>query len=126
MWISGSTSKESQKHAIRRRPRAKSVGSLKYVKLVVELIPRQDWILIEQGWTMCCLNCKWKIMWAEILDINQRCGPMEEVKPKGESIKRLMTILGIKIRTRVESICIQLRTVLEVIVFGSLVSNKDD
>ena len=62
---------------------------------------------------------------AERLDIAQYCGLMEEVKSKVESINQLMEMPGVTIRTRVESICLQLQMLLELIVFSSLVSNKD-
>ena len=50
---------------------------------------------------------------------------MEEVKSRVEAINQLIELPGITIRTRVESICLQLRMLLELIVFSSLVSNKD-
>ena len=77
------------------------------------------------GWTIGCLNCEWEMKLAESLDIVQYCGLMEEVKSRVESINQLMTMSGITIQTRVESICLQLRMLLELIVFSSLVSNKD-
>ncbi len=79
----------------------------------------------EWGWTIACLNCGWEMKLAESLDIAQYCDLMEDVKSKVESINQLMEMPGITIRTRVESICLQLRMLLELIVFGSLVSNKD-
>ena len=79
----------------------------------------------EWGWNIACLNCDWTMKQAERLDIAQYCGLMEEVKSKVESINQLMEMPGVTIRTRVESICLQLRMLLELIVFSSLVSNKD-
>ena len=79
----------------------------------------------EWGWTIGCLNCEWEMKLAESLDIVQYCGLMEEVKSRVESINQLMGMPGITIQTRVESICLQLRMLLELIVFSSLVSNKD-
>ena len=79
----------------------------------------------EWGWNIVCLNCKWTMKQAESLDIGQYCDLMKEVKSKVESINQLMDLPGITIRTRVESICLQLRMLLELIVFSSLVSNKD-
>ena len=58
-------------------------------------------------------------------DMLQYSGLMEEIKLKVEAIQRLMEIPGIINQTRVESVCLQLRMVLELIIFGSLVSNKD-
>ena len=79
----------------------------------------------EWGWNIVCLNCGWEMKQAESLDIAQYCDLMEEVKSRIESINQLMELPGITIRTRVESICLQLRMLLELIVFSSLVSNKD-
>ena len=81
--------------------------------------------LEEWGWTIACWNCDWEIKQAERLDILQYCHLMEEVKSRVESIDQFMEMSGISTRTRVESICLQLRMVLELIVFSSLVSNKD-
>ena len=81
--------------------------------------------IAKWGWTIGCLNCEWGMKLAESLDIAQYCDLMEEVKSRVESINQLMAMAGITIRTRVESICLQLRILLELIVFSSLVSNKD-
>ncbi|MYC07798.1 MAG: hypothetical protein F4X57_11625 [Chloroflexi bacterium] len=80
---------------------------------------------VEWGWKIVCLSCEWEIKQAESLDIAQYCDLMEEVKDRIESINQLMELPGITIQTRVESICLQLRMLLELIVFSSLVSNKD-
>lgn len=79
----------------------------------------------EWGWKIVCLNCSWEKKQAESLDINQYCDLMKEVKSKVESINQLIEVTGLPIRTRVESICLQLRMLVELIVFSSLVSNKD-
>ena len=50
---------------------------------------------------------------------------MGEIKLKVDAILRLMEMPGIMNQTRIESVCLQLRMVLELIVFSSLVSNKD-
>ena len=81
--------------------------------------------IVEWGWKIVCLNCGWEMKQAESLDIAQYCDLMEEVKSKVESINHLMEVPGLTIRPRVESICLQLRMLLEFIVFSSLVSNKD-
>ena len=81
--------------------------------------------IAEWGWKTACLNCGWEMKLAESLDIAQYCDLMEEVKTRVEAINQLIEMPGITIRTRVESICLQLRMLLELIVFGSLVSNKD-
>ena len=81
--------------------------------------------IVEWGWKIACLNCGWEMKQAETLDIAQYCDLMEEVKSRVESVNRLIEFPGITIRTRVESICLQLRLLLELIVFSSLVSNKD-
>lgn len=77
------------------------------------------------GWNLACMNCGWEMKQAERLDIGQYCGLMEEVKSRIEAIDQLMELPGITLRIRVESICLQLRLLLELIVFSSLVSNKD-
>lgn len=81
--------------------------------------------IAKWGWQIACVNCEWEIKQAETLDIAQYCDLMEEVKSRVESINQLMAIPGVTIQTRVESICLQLRMLLELIVFSSLVSNKD-
>ena len=81
--------------------------------------------IVEWGWRITCLNCGWEMKQAETLDIAQYCDLMEEVKSRVESVNQFMEFPGITIRTRVESICLQLRMLLELIVFSSLVSNKD-
>ena len=80
---------------------------------------------VDWGWNIACLNCDWEMKQAERLDIHQYCDLMEEVKSRVESINRFMEVPGITTRDRVESICLQLRMLLELIVFSSLVSNKD-
>ncbi|MXX27149.1 MAG: hypothetical protein F4Z82_17080 [Caldilineaceae bacterium SB0668_bin_21] len=80
---------------------------------------------LEWGWKIVCLNCGWKMKQAEGLDIDQYCELMEDAKGRVEAISHLMDVPGITIRTRVESVCLQLRMLLELIVFSSLVSNKD-
>ena len=81
--------------------------------------------VVEWGWKIVCLNCQWETKLAESLDIDQYCDLMEEVKTKVEAINKLMEVPGFTIQTRVESICLQLRMLMELIVFSSLVSNKD-
>ena len=77
------------------------------------------------GWNIVCTNCGWQLKQAEELDIQQYSDLMEEIKLKVEAIQRLLAMPGIINQTRVESVCLQLRMVLELIIFGSLVSNKD-
>ena len=81
--------------------------------------------IVDWGWKITCLDCEWEMKQAESLDIAQYCGLMEEAKTKVESVNQLMELPGLTIRTRVESICLQLRMLLELVVFSSLVSNKD-
>ena len=77
------------------------------------------------GWEISCMSCGWRIKQAEELDIHQYSYLMEEIKLKVDAICRLMEIPGIINKTRVESACLQLRMVLELIIFSSLVSSKD-
>ncbi len=81
--------------------------------------------IAEWGWKIVCFSCDWEIKHAERLDITQYCGLMEEVRSRLDSINRLMELPGITVRDRLESVSLQLRMVLELIVFGSLVANKD-
>ena len=81
--------------------------------------------VVEWGWEDCVPELRMGDELAESLDINQYCGLMEEVKAKIEAINQLIDVPGLTIRTRVESVCLQLRMLLELIVFSSLVSNKD-
>ena len=90
-----------------------------------EALELQGNSIVEWGWNIACLNCGWEMKQAESLDIEQYCDLMEEVKSRVESIGQLIEMPGVTIRTRVESICLQLRMLLELIVFSSLVSNKD-
>ena len=82
-------------------------------------------ILADWGWRIVCLNCEWEMKLAERLDIDQYLDLMREVKARIESISQLTEMPGITNRTRVESVCLQLRMLLELVVFSSLVSNKD-
>ena len=77
------------------------------------------------GWEIVCTNCEWHIKEAEELDIQQYSQLMEDIKLKVSAIHQLMEMPGIINQTRVEAACLQLRMVLELIVFSSLVSNKD-
>ena len=77
------------------------------------------------GWNIVCTGCGWQLKQAEELDIRQYSDLMEDIKLKVEAIQRLLEMPGIINQTRVESVCLQLRMVLELIIFGSLVSNKD-
>ena len=79
----------------------------------------------EWGWKIMCPKCDWETKLVERLDIDQYCDLMEEVKLRVESIVQLMEMPGITNRTRVESVSLQLRMLLELVVFSSLVSNKD-
>ena len=73
------------------------------------------------GWTIICGACGWEMKQAEELDDFQYSDLMDEIKLKMEAIQRLMEMPGIVNQTRVETACLQLRMVLELIVFGSLV-----
>ena len=77
------------------------------------------------GWSIVCTNCGWEIKEAEELDIQQYSQLMEDIKQKVTAIGQLMEIPGIINQTRVEAASLQLRMTLELIVFSSLVSNKD-
>ena len=77
------------------------------------------------GWDITCLNCGWRMKQAEELDVQQYSELMEQIKLKVDAIEGLLDMPGIINQTRVESVCLQLRMILELIMFSSLVSNKD-
>ena len=77
------------------------------------------------GWDLACTNCGWRMKQAEELDVQQYSELMEQIKLKVDAIEGLMDMPGIINQTRVESVCLQLRMILELIMFSSLVSNKD-
>ena len=77
------------------------------------------------GWDIACTYCGWRMKQAEELDVQQYSELMEQTKLKVEAIEGLMDMPGIINQTRVESVCLQLRMILELIMFSSLVSNKD-
>ena len=77
------------------------------------------------GWDITCTNCGWRMKQAEELDIKQYSELMEQIKLKVDAIEGLMNMPGVINQTRVESMCLQLRMILELIMFSSLVSNKD-
>ena len=77
------------------------------------------------GWDIICTNCGWQVKQAEELDIQQYSELMEQIKLKAGAIEGLLAMPGIINQTRVESVCLQLRMILELIMFSSLVSNKD-
>ena len=77
------------------------------------------------GWDIACTNCGWRMKQSEELDVQQYSELMEQIKLKVEAIEGLMDMPSIINQTRVESVCLQLRMILELIMFSSLVSNKD-
>ena len=81
--------------------------------------------ITKWGWRIVCGECEWEIKQSETLDITQYCDLMEDVKNRVQAIEQLMELSGITSRTRVESVSLQIRMLLELIVFSSLVSNKD-
>ena len=90
-----------------------------------DYLERQGSSLIGWGWRIVCTNCGWQVKEAEELDIQQYSQLMEDIKLKVTAIGQLMEIPGIINQTRVEAASLQLRMTLELIVFSSLVSNKD-
>ena len=90
-----------------------------------EMLELQGTDPVGWGWKIVCMGCGWQIKQSEELDIHQYSNLMEEIKLKVDAIQPLMEIPGIINQTRVESVCLQLRMVLELIIFSSVVSNKD-
>ena len=77
------------------------------------------------GWNISCLDCGWEIKQAELLDIKQYCDLMEQTKKDLNGAIGLMETTSVDVETRVKSVGIQARRILENIAFASLVSNKD-
>ena len=94
-------------------------------KCVDDMLELQGNNPVGWGWDIVCTSCEWQIKQVEELDIHQYPDLMEEIKLKVNAVQWLMEMPGIINQTRVESARLQLRMILEMIVFSSLVSNKD-
>ena len=79
----------------------------------------------EWGWQIVCPDCGWAHKLAEGLDIAQYCYLMDQATARIDAIHQLLISPGLASQARLESVCLQLRMLLELVVLSSLVSNKD-
>ncbi len=100
-------------------------GSACVVSRIKPTLPNYPAIVTGDYLEIVCTNCGWQMKQAGELDIQQYSELMEDIKLKVDAIQRLMGMPEIINQTRVESACLQLRMVPELITFASLVSNKD-
>ena len=77
------------------------------------------------GWRIVCPNCDWEIKQAELLDVEQYCGVMEQTKRDLSGAAQIMESTTINLETRIETAAVQARKILEDIAYATLVSNKD-
>ena len=77
------------------------------------------------GWKIACLDCKWEIKQAELLDVEQYFELMERTKEDLNGAIEIMESTSIRLETRIKTAAVQTRKILEDIAYASLVSNKD-
>ena len=77
------------------------------------------------GWKIICLECEWEIKQAELLDVEQYCGLMEQTKADLTGAIEIMESKSIGTETRIKTAAVQTRKILEDIAYAALVSNKD-
>ena len=90
-----------------------------------DLLELQGEELDQWGWKIACLECNWEIKQAELLDVKQYCDLMERTKEDLTGAIEIMESTSIGIETRVQTVAVQTRKILEDIAYASLVSNKD-
>ena len=90
-----------------------------------DMLDLQGEKLGQWGWKISCMDCGWEIKQAELLDIQQYCDLMEQTKRDLNSAINLMGTTSVDIETRVRTVGVQTRMILENIAFAALVSNKD-
>ena len=89
---------------------------------LLELIGEQ---MDQWGWKILCLDCRWEIKQAELLDIKQYCGVMEQTKRDLSDAAELMGNTSVSLETRIQTVGVKTRMLLENIGYAALVSNKD-
>ena len=90
-----------------------------------DLLELQGKELNRWGWKVVCLDCNWELKQAELLDVKQYCNLMERTKRDLAGALQIMESTSIGIETRIETVAVQTRKILENIAFAALVSNKD-
>ena len=91
-----------------------------------DLLELQGERLHEWGWKIVCLDCSWEIKQAELLDVKQYCNLMEQTKADLTGAIEIMESTSITLETRIKTVAVQSRRILENIAYAALVSNKDD
>ena len=81
--------------------------------------------LDQWGWKVVCMDCHWEIKQAELLDVKQYCDLMERTKGDLTGAVEIMESTSISLETRIKTVAVQTRKILEDIAFAALVSNKD-
>ena len=81
--------------------------------------------LDQWGWKFVCLDCDWEIKQAELLDVEEYCDLMERTKEDLTGTAEIMESTSIGIETRIKTVAVQTRKILEDIAYAALVSNKD-
>ena len=90
-----------------------------------ELLELQGEDLDQWGWKIVCMECEWKIKQAELLDVKQYCNLMEQTKADLTGAIEILGSTSIGTETRIKTVAVQTRKILEDIAYASLVSNKD-
>ena len=90
-----------------------------------DLLELQGEKLHEWGWKITCLDCDWEIKQAELLDVQQYCDLMERTKADLAGAVEIMESTSISLETRIKTVAVQTRKILEDIAYAALVSNKD-
>ena len=81
--------------------------------------------LDQWGWKIACMECEWEIKQAELLDVKQYCDLMERTKADLTGAIEIIESTSIGTETRIKTVAVQTRKILEDIAYAALVSNKD-
>ena len=90
-----------------------------------DMLELQGKELDEWGWNFVCMDCDWEIKQAELLDVKEYCELMERTKADLTGAIEIMESTSIGTETRIKSVAVQTRKILEDIAYAALVSNKD-
>ena len=90
-----------------------------------EWIELQGEEMYKWGWKIACWDCDWEIKQAELLDVEQYCELMERTKADLAGAIEIMESTSISLETRIKTVAVQTRKILEDIAYGALVSSKD-
>ena len=90
-----------------------------------DMLELQGEKLDQWGWKIACLDCEWEIKQAELLDVKQYCDLMEQTNADLTGAIEIMESTSIGTETRIKTVAVQTRKILEDIAYAALVSNKD-